>query len=103
MIQNPHYLQIPFQKNIHLNYDSSNGDMIFSGPLGSVKCSLKNSYIHHTDHLLVLNSKFISPQSIQSIQHLNLGLTIGFRKKIFQSGIWTIMKKNHNLLKFKFI
>jgi ribosomal protein L6P/L9E len=78
-----------------------NNDLSIEGPLGKVSLNLKNSYISHTENTLKLCKNKISTENLALIKHLNIGLVVGFRKKIYQSGIWTVMSRMNSLLKFK--
>jgi ribosomal protein L6P/L9E len=73
-----------------------------SGPLGAVKVYLGPRFVGLSKNedatskrynCLVLNEKYISKQNIRLLKRLNFGLTVGYRKRIYQSGVWTIMKK----------
>ena len=93
--------QIFIKKCIKLNEFSNQNEILkneiyFIGPLGKIKIQLNNAYITHTKHSLTINIQYLTSQEISWIKHLNIGLIAGFRKKLFQSGIWTIMKKSHH-------
>ncbi len=72
------------------------------GPLGKVHIFLGPRYKNHGLNYIELNTRYITQQNIRLLKHLNNGLIVGFRKRIYQSGIWTLMKKIHkNVLSFK--
>jgi len=90
-----------------INFDQSikiisqTTQFIINGPNGEVKVYLGPRYISHGENYLEINEKLITKQNIRLLKHLNNGLITGYRKRLYQSGVWTIMKKINNIMAFK--
>ena len=82
---------IKFHPNINIFWNKELKEIIFEGPLGKIKVFVGN-------HIKTINNNEITfenliPQTIAILKHLNRGLIVGYSKRIFHSGVWTIMKK----------
>jgi hypothetical protein len=79
--------QIIYSDLIICKYEEKQGSIILKGPLGSVSVYIGNLYGGHTKHSITIlpgkNYKYLQSR----LEQLKDGLTIGFKKRLFQAGV----------------
>jgi len=91
LIQKSNLTSILFHPNINIHWNEISHELIFEGPLGKIKVFVGNQLKQINDKKITFEN--LLPQTIAMLKHINRGLTVGFSKRIFHSGVWTIMKK----------
>jgi len=83
-----------------------NKNIILKGRLGSVKIEFNRALIEYKNKIITdptnnkllrnqvelrINKNLISPQNLALLHRLIKGINVGYRRKLYQSGVWTIL------------
>lgn len=96
---------IPFTFNFpdDITITSDFPNVLFKGPLGSISLYLGSIYVSHTLHSLTINHSYAKfPFLSKIISNIEIGLKVGFRRTLIQSGVWNqVQFLNNHSISFK--